>query len=940
MSHQNAKLKQDSGSPVKDSGLKAVKETSNEKTKVVPFRKPLHKQLLEKKFIHPFAKEYLCQGLLICPYVPETDKGKKLPAIIQHPELSTFSSYEEFFRWQLEGEGYEAYREKNPNISREEYLEKVEWSMKNLKGMHKFRNFGHPIPAGMIQGDIDDKNGKKQGVTADYPKLVKAVPELESIPLQTLTSSNGAHTVLFRGVPRGVNIDQNIDEYPDMEWQTGGKLIALMGNSYRDGDNKPHPENPLGEVCVQDAPEALICHLASLSGQRQGKRGESSSKAVAVNLDHLRTEAVALTEAASSFEGVEVDPHILADSLCKMVRFKGQALGDYNIWLREMVFPLKDLGEDFGFKLFHLACSMCAGYDGEEGCRKAWDASAASSDMKEGRGIGSLVRDAEKAELEYQEDVAKDLLERVEKADTIELKGDLMRDIKKADIDEEQRERLAKAYKERLGMGIDHTRTMVRSSDEPMSTGREEPDWSRPICYMPKKGYLHVDTLESWDKEALRQKFNCLVPDGTTPADIYLASYGFLKDRIIHGIDYRPDKPNDRIVYNRDGHRLVNKFRPESVTVRAEKVSKRARELFGYIYRHLVIILGCEKKAEMLMYYIAWCVQRPGIKIGWAPTIVGGQGIGKSWLELLFKALLGEANVTILQSAEIGSGWNEYATGGIVTFGHEIEVGGKNKQAAAIELKEQIDGRYGTINPKCSPKYETYLTANFVFCSNNPEVIPPEELGRRFGLWLSPWDQEFHADIDLAVAQLQEKDRRSRSDFETAVEEYASWGKPIARKYFDPLYEAVRDYPRELRALFEDYEIPDSFEKTYGQAPYSADSSYQKMKSKFNVQGYGEAKELLASGEFWFNEDRLWSKKFFDALEFDMGEPLRGYNAKRNLLAALGFKMIDAETVWIDGASRYGIYVHKKYPNTSDEAKKLFEKPIFEPFDEIDFDEI
>ncbi len=81
------------------------------------------------------------------------------------------------------------------------------------------------------------------------------------------------------------------------------------------------------------------------------------------------------------------------------------------------------------------------------------------------------------------------------------------------------------------------------------------------------------------------------------------------------------------------------------------------------ILRHFLLLIPIELEREHVLDLIAFHLQNPGRKIAYAPLIIGGQGIGKSFLTALLRVLVGPEHLREIgpdqASTRFRAGWGD-----------------------------------------------------------------------------------------------------------------------------------------------------------------------------------------------------------------------------------------------------------------------------------------
>ena len=204
---------------------------------------------------------------------------------------------------------------------------------------------------------------------------------------------------------------------------------------------------------------------------------------------------------------------------------------------------------------------------------------------------------------------------------------------------------------------------------------------------------------------------------------------GFIEE--IGGVGYHP---GEGAVFTYRGIERANRFRPSKIQPRDEA------DKITVILEHLNSLVPIKAERELLLQWLAFIVQRPGIKIKWAPMIkTSEQGTGKSLIGVLLKNILGENNVSAITCKAYKNPFNSRWAGKCqLLIVNEAKFDAEDYD----NLKEHITETDIEVNGKGIPQYETYNCTNFLFFSNavNPIVLPTQD--RRIFLITSNFSNE------------------------------------------------------------------------------------------------------------------------------------------------------------------------------------------------------
>ena len=190
----------------------------------------------------------------------------------------------------------------------------------------------------------------------------------------------------------------------------------------------------------------------------------------------------------------------------------------------------------------------------------------------------------------------------------------------------------------------------------------------------------------------------------------------------VDGTQYRPDK-TDKSWTDR-GRTYINTFRLwDESWFRAGDVT-----LF---LKHLENILPVANDREILMGYLAACIQYPGKKFKWCPVIQGMEGNGKSFVaHALSVAMGGGEYVHTANASDLGNKFNGWLGSKLLAVVndlmpiHDVGTVGVLKRLITEETQE--------IQKKGKDQISSRVFANFIITSNYQDVVQKTATDRRF----------------------------------------------------------------------------------------------------------------------------------------------------------------------------------------------------------------
>lgn len=198
---------------------------------------------------------------------------------------------------------------------------------------------------------------------------------------------------------------------------------------------------------------------------------------------------------------------------------------------------------------------------------------------------------------------------------------------------------------------------------------------------------------------------------------------------------FRPDLLQG-VIIEEDGLRHVNAYVPVTVASVPGDVSP--------FLTHLAKLLPVERDRDILLSYMAACVQYKGTKFKWAPLLQGVEGNGKTLFTLCVMEAVGSRYSHMPPAQEIGEKFNAWLFDKIFIGVEDIYV--PEQKLELIEtLKPMITGEYLAKRAMQQDQVMHRLCANFMFNSNHKNAVRKTANDRRFAIFYTA--QQEHIDI-------------------------------------------------------------------------------------------------------------------------------------------------------------------------------------------------
>ncbi len=320
----------------------------------------------------------------------------------------------------------------------------------------------------------------------------------------------------------------------------------------------------------------------------------------------------------------------------------------------------------------------------------------------------------------------------------------------------------------------------------------------------------------------------------------------------VDGSCFRPDLPPG-IIIERGGQRFVNTYFPVNVARKQGDPSP--------FLDHLRKLLPNEHDRQIILSYMAACVQHKGVKFQWAPLIQGVEGNGKTLLTRCVAEAVGRRYVHWPKASKLSKEFNAWMVGKLFFAVEDIYVPDARREVIE-DLKPLITGGDGLeIEAKGVDQTSADICGNFIFNSNHLDAIRKTKNDRRFCVLFSAQQQ---------------------------VEDLARDG--MENGYFPALYDWLRaDGYAIVNELLSTYKIPAAYNPAgeCQRAPQTTSTDQAIASSTGSVEQ--EIQESIAQGLPGFSGGWV-SSIYLDRLLERMGLMRRvSHTKRREMLAQMGY---------------------------------------------------
>ncbi len=304
-----------------------------------------------------------------------------------------------------------------------------------------------------------------------------------------------------------------------------------------------------------------------------------------------------------------------------------------------------------------------------------------------------------------------------------------------------------------------------------------------------------------------------------------------------------PDDRNKEIVdvnINGSKHQYCNTACNIHFSKPSENYTEKGLREIEIVREHFKLLFN-DKQLEIIMEEtIAHFVQNTGTPLGHALLIIGGQGVGKTFLQKLFRTLLNAECVSVISHDAIEDPFNSWKQTPIV-FCNELKETGKNSHKVYDALKELITDDAVGLREMFRGHKTVKNTASVIACTNFENVINleksynSEEMERRWCIMPSPRTPTeiatlagFHPTIDGKKAYY--------TRLHNAIGDYRAFGREKARNEERP----------ELVKYYNEYKIED----ITGDATITRGKIEMIEKQNMNVSGASELEKVIENPDY------------------------------------------------------------------------------------------
>ena len=156
---------------------------------------------------------------------------------------------------------------------------------------------------------------------------------------------------------------------------------------------------------------------------------------------------------------------------------------------------------------------------------------------------------------------------------------------------------------------------------------------------------------------------------------------------------------------------------------------------------HLRKLLPEQRDRDILLAYMAACVQHIGFKFQWAPLIQGVEGNGKTLLSRVVAEAVGMEHVATPKATEISSKFNGWVEGKVFAYVEDLYIPEQRREVVEA-MKPLITNDWQPVERKGVDVMTAYVVLNFMLNSNHRDAIRKTRNDRRFAVFYTAQQEE------------------------------------------------------------------------------------------------------------------------------------------------------------------------------------------------------
>lgn len=202
---------------------------------------------------------------------------------------------------------------------------------------------------------------------------------------------------------------------------------------------------------------------------------------------------------------------------------------------------------------------------------------------------------------------------------------------------------------------------------------------------------------------------------------------------IVAWTQFRPEMtPGD--VFEEEGTRYVNSYVPVPV--------RRVDGDVGPFLAHVAKLFPEARDRDIVLSYMAACVQMKGVKFQWCPVIQGVPGNGKTLLARCVMAAVGDRHSYVPQASDLADRFNDWLLDKVFYAVEDIYVSEDKADEVIENLKPMVTNDRLQVQGKGEKKEMRRVCGNFMMNMNKRDGLRKERNDRRFAIFFTPQQQK------------------------------------------------------------------------------------------------------------------------------------------------------------------------------------------------------
>jgi hypothetical protein len=197
-----------------------------------------------------------------------------------------------------------------------------------------------------------------------------------------------------------------------------------------------------------------------------------------------------------------------------------------------------------------------------------------------------------------------------------------------------------------------------------------------------------------------------------------------LKSPQVSTVCFDPNLEPGAIVRNFKGREAVNMWVPPEVrSVEGDPAP---------FLNHLAKLLPVERDRQILLSWMAACVQHVGKKFYWSPVLQGTQGNGKSFFARVMQHAVSPEYSFAARSSDLGKDFNSWLERALFVSVDDVRI---SDPEMYDRLKPLLTEKTQSIEGKGIDQAAKRVFANFMFSMNDKRNLPKSQSERRFAVF-------------------------------------------------------------------------------------------------------------------------------------------------------------------------------------------------------------